>query len=253
MPKLPDNLPTPTWCDEEYGVALYRGDCLEVLPGLPDGCVDVVITDPPYGINHSTHRTFNDDGKASWNGTQIAGDHDTSTRDKAIVGFPNAAVFGHWARSPIANCRGALVWDKGPAFGMGDLTFPWKASWELIFIRGKLWRGHRGEGVLRGHIVVSWETRGRQHPHQKPVTLISELLAKLPRLVTICDMFMGTGSSGVASVLRRHPFIGMECDLHYFDIAVKRIRQAIIDHQGGPLFAEHTPKQAELFDDGSDG
>ena len=40
---------TPTW--ESDGVQLYLGDCLEIMPQLPDGCVDAVITDPPYGIN----------------------------------------------------------------------------------------------------------------------------------------------------------------------------------------------------------
>ena len=47
-PKLPDGLPTPAWSDEEYGVALYCGDCLEIMPRLPK--VDAVVTDPPYGV-----------------------------------------------------------------------------------------------------------------------------------------------------------------------------------------------------------
>lgn len=151
---------------------LILGDCLKVLPFI--GRVDAVVTDPPYGIAHETN--FG----ASWQGTQIASDQDTTARDAALAGFENVAAFGTWKTPPIHGTKGALVWDKGPAFGMGDLKFPWKGSWELIYVRGRLWTGSRDEGVLRGHIQVSWESKGRCHPHQKPVSLIEALLTKLP-------------------------------------------------------------------------
>lgn len=51
--KLPDNLPTPTWCDEEYGIALYDGDCLEILPTLPKveaGVAHSVVSSMVIGI-----------------------------------------------------------------------------------------------------------------------------------------------------------------------------------------------------------
>src|SRR5579864_2976222 len=134
------------------GVTLYLGDCREILPGM--GRVDAVVTDPPYGINHSSSHG------ASWEGTRIAGDNDTTLRDEVLRDFENVAAFGTWKTPPLLNTKGALIFDKGPAFGMGDLEFPWKGSWELIYVRGDIWRGSRDEGVLRGHIQWSWETRG---------------------------------------------------------------------------------------------
>ncbi|MEK7766398.1 MAG: hypothetical protein AAB368_09180, partial [bacterium] len=92
---------------------LYLGDCREILPTL--GKVDAVVTDPPYGIAHSSNHG------ASWERTQIAGDTDTSIRDSVIADFANVAAFGTWKTPPIRDTKGCLVFDKGPAFGMGDV------------------------------------------------------------------------------------------------------------------------------------
>lgn len=201
---------------EHIGAAtLYCGDCLEILPTL--GKVDAVVTDPPYGIAHSSNYG------ASWQGRQIANDGDTNTRDLALSDFENVAAFGSWKTPPLERCKAALVWDKGPAFGMGDLSFPWKGSWEMIYVRGNLWSGSRDEGVLRGHVQVSWESKGRTHPHQKPVSLIGALLQKLPNESTILDPFMGSGTTGVACAMLGRKFIGIEIDLNYFEIACRRI------------------------------
>jgi len=199
---------------------LYLADCLDLLPALRAEQDIVVITDPPYGISHKSNYG------ASWRNREIHGDADTSIRDIALNGFDEAAVFGTWKRPPLKNSKGALVWDKGAAFGMGDLKFPWKGSWELIFIRGESWCGRRDEGVLRSHIQVSWESGGRCHPHQKPVTLIEALLEKSPCIFTVLDPFMGSGTTGVACANLGRKFIGIEIERKYFAIACKRIEQA---------------------------
>ncbi len=135
---------------------------------------------------------------------------------------------------------------------MGDLKFPWKPSFELIFIKGNLWRGNRrDEGVLRGHFQYSRETPAhfihvetRSHPHQKPVSLIIELLDKLDA-ETIFDPFMGSGTTGVAAVKLGRRFIGIEIEPKYFDIACRRIEAAT---KQPDLFIEPapSPKQEEM-------
>jgi site-specific DNA-methyltransferase (adenine-specific) len=63
----------------------------------------------------------------------------------------------------------------------------------------------------------------------------------------ILDPYMGAGPTGVACVNLGRAFIGIEIEQSYFDIAVKRISNAIVERQAGPLFAEHVPgKQLEL-------
>ena len=204
---------------------LIQGDCREVMAVLPK--VDAVVTDPPYGISHSSNHG------ASWQGKQIASDHDTSARDAALDGQPVVASFGTWKTPPIQGARGCLVWDKGPAFGMGDLSFPWKPSFELIYIRGNGWSGARDQGVLRGPVQVSWENHPnvpdmerRKHPHQKPVWVLEALVTKLPDAQTILDPFMGSGTTLVACQRLGRQGIGIELDESYFKIAAKRVEEA---------------------------
>ena len=220
-------------------VTLYQGDCLDILPTLAAGSVDAVVTDPPYGIAYSSGHG------ASWQNAQIYGDHSTELRDTVLSLFPNlpAAVFGSWKMPPPTGTRATLIWDKGPAFGMGDLAFPWKPSWEEIYILGNGWQGRRDEGVLRGHIVVSWESKGRSHPNEKPVSLIVELLKKLPDALTVLDPFMGSGTTGVACMKLGRNFIGIEKDAGYFAIAQRRIAEAQAQ-LALPLFEPSTPPTA---------
>jgi DNA modification methylase len=217
---------------------LMLGDCMAILPTL--GKVDAVLTDPPYGIAHSSSRG------ASWQGTQIANDQDTTARDRALDGFDNVAAFGSWKTPPIDRTKGCLVWDKGPAFGMGDLAFPWKGSWELIYVRGRLWSGPRDEGVLRGHIQVSWESRGRSHPHEKPVSLICALIEKLPQDATILDPFLGSGTTLVACAKLGRRGIGIEIEPKYFDIACRRVEEAY--RQADLFVAPPSRERAEHVD-----
>jgi DNA modification methylase len=226
---------------------LYLGDCREVLPLLPK--VDAVVTDPPYGISHSSNHG------ASWERTQIAGDSDTSVRDAVLDGFQNVAAFGTWKTPPIRDTKGCLVFDKGPAFGMGDLNFPWKGSFELIYVRGSLWRGKRDEGVLRGHVQVSWETQfkglgdreARSHPHQKPVSLCQALIGKLPNGCTILDPFMGSGTTGVACVRMGRSFIGIEIDPDHFNVACLRVAAAYAQPDMFVEAADPKPEQLNML------
>ena len=212
---------------------LYQADCAELLPTLDK--VDCVITDPPYGIGHSSNRG------ASWAGKNILGDSDTNARDAVVVWCKEIpfAMFGKWTIKPPP-CRACLVWDKGIA-GSGDLSIPWKPNWEQIYISGKGWRGHRGSGVISGPQMLTWESSGRSHPHEKPVWLLSELIKKAPDGVVL-DPFMGSGTTGVAAIQLGRKFIGIEREPKYFDIACKRIKQA---HAQGKLFEPERAKQVQ--------
>jgi DNA modification methylase len=211
---------------------LYLGDCREILPSLAG--IDAVITDPPYGISQASNRGF-----ASWDGVAIANDHDTSARDWVAQWSDGraAAYFGTWKRPAPADTRACVVWDKGPAFGMGDLSLPWKPSFELVYVCGKGWAGRRGEGVIRGGIVVTWESKGRDHPHQKPVWVSEHFIERMPEAVTICDPFMGSGSTGVACARMGRKFVGIEIDPKHFDSACRRLDDAL---KQPDLFVETT-------------
>jgi site-specific DNA-methyltransferase (adenine-specific) len=229
----------PTWKSTDGSVKLFHADCLDWLRQAEPNSVDAVVTDPPYGICHSSSYG------ATWQNTEIEGDSDTSVRDEALRGWPVVAAFGTWKTPPIQDTKGVLVWDKGPASGMGDLRFPWKLSWELIFVRGNVWEGFRDEGIIRGCNIVTWETAGRCHPHAKPVSLMLRLLEKLPNADTILDPFMGSGTTGVACVRTGRKFIGVEIEERYFAIAVKRIEAEL---NRFPLLEPPQPQQASMLE-----
>jgi len=209
---------------------LALGDCREVLPTL--GKVGACVTDPPYGIafesNYVAATTT-----AAWMRSQIASDGDCSARDAVLAWHSGDWLcFGSDKREAPAGTRGTLIWDKGPASGMGDLSFPWKGSFELIFVGGRGWSGSRDEGVIKGHWVVTRASMGRAHPNEKPVSLMEYLIGKSPAR-TILDPFMGSGTTGVACAKLGRSFIGIEIEPKYFDIACRRIDDAY--------------KQADLF------
>ena len=204
---------------------LYLGDCLAMLSEI---YCDAVLTDPPYGIRHKSSHG------ASWAGTQIVGDGCTTARDTAWNHFADKprAMFGiSWKMPPPPDVRMSLVWDKGAAFGAGDLSIPWKPCWEEIYIGGTGWIGRRDEGVLRGPCEPSWESgpahdgNGRKHPHQKPVWLMARLIEKLPNASVILDPFMGSGTTGIACLRLGRNFVGVEIDEGHFATAVERIER----------------------------
>ncbi len=156
---------------------LWHGDCREVLPLLT---ADAVVTDPPYGYSYESNYTA-ETTTAAWMNTTIANDHDTSARDAVLTWADQRPwlAFGAWRMPKPAGVRGVLIWDKGPASGMGDLSFPWKGSWEEIYVGGKGWAGRRDEGVLKGHWVVTRASMGRTHPNEKPVSLMRDLMKRI--------------------------------------------------------------------------
>jgi hypothetical protein len=159
-----------------------------------------------------------------WHNKTIANDDDCSARDTALDGVSAFACFGSPKVLPPDGTRATLIWDKGPASGMGDLSFPWKASFEFIWIGGDGWVGRRDEGVLR-HLIVTSASMGRVHPNEKPTTLIEHIIGKAPGRLVV-DPFMGSGTTGVACANLGRPFIGIEIEPRYFDIACERISYA---------------------------
>jgi DNA modification methylase len=211
---------------------LYLGDCLEILPTLGDGAV--VLTDPPYGRSYQSGHSTPD----LWGGQRtITNDHDTSTRDAALANWRGSStprlIFGTRQRPAPVETRMVLVWDKGPALGMGALDLPWKPSSEEIYVLGSGFVGSRDESnVLYCPPVQSMACNGRLHPNEKPVALLERLLRKCPPgLVT--DPFMGSGTTGVACARLGRRFVGIEIERRYFDIACKRIEDA---YRQGDMF-----------------
>ena len=214
--------PVPYYEDEF--VTLYHGDCREITAWLE---ADVLVTDPPYGYEHASNR----DGpfKGKW----IANDHDLSERDDMLalwfdhagrIGRP-ALVFGSWRMPKPIGTHTVLTWDKGLASGMGDLSIPWKPNTEEVYVIGKGFVGSRDSSVLTGS-VVTWASKGREHPNMKPVGLMQRLIDKTVGIVA--DPFAGSGTTLVAAKQLGRRAIGVELDERYCEIAARHLAQGTL-------------------------
>ena len=204
---------------------LHLGDCREILPTL--GKVDAVVTDPPYGLAEKLQG-------GTW-GKKYDGEYsdwDARPADLSILpDVPIIAWGGNYMSVPPSRCW--LVWLKRDAVRtMADCEMAWT-------------------NIDANARVFDWTISATNaervgHPTQKPVALMEWCLGFLPAAETICDPFMGSGSTGVACVRMGRKFIGIERHEPYFDIACRRMEEA---YKQPRLFAEprQQPKQESLL------
>lgn len=220
------------------GVELYLGDCREIVPQLSYG---LVFTDPPYGQAYESGWATD----ALWAaGRTIRNDESTAARDGllSLIGETPALVFGSRKIPEPSNTRLILTWDQGPALGMGALDLPWKPSSQEIYVIGKGFNGPRDESnVIYYPPVQSMAKNGRLHPNEKPVGLLQRLLRKCPAGIVL-DPFMGSGSTGEAAMKAGRPFIGIEIEPAYFEIARKRLQAIAAQADMFALFPQEQSK-----------
>jgi DNA modification methylase len=212
---------------EQIGLAtLYLGDAREIAPTLPRPAA--VISDPPYGIDHGSGGKF----KAShgWRATREGVSWDTERPASPFLSWLASAADhvalwgGNYFTDALPPSMGWLIWDKGQTdFSLADVELAWTN------------RQQAARRILLHRSVLIEE--GGDHPTQKPVAVMRFTVDKLkvPPGGLILDPYMGSGSTGVAAVQMRHPFIGIEIDPRYFDIACKRIAEA---QRQGDLFRD---------------
>lgn len=205
-------------------ITLYLGDALEVDEWQAG---DVLVTDPPYGLD--SHLGI---GGLTAGGERIHAaqgwDADLSVRDAVLErwGSRPYAVFGSPRRLDAAPAyrETPLVWDKGNVVAMGDTGFPWRPTYELIYVAGDGWAGYRGEAILRVRHDQR-DARDLGHPTPKPIALMTAIVEKAPPGV-IVDPFAGTGATLIAARNAGRRSIGVERDPDYCAAAVRRIAGA---------------------------
>lgn len=179
---------TPYYADDV--VTIYHGDCRDILPHLAPSDFGVMLTDPPYGISYRVGSLV---PARAGKGQLVANDQDLRVRDDILAwrGDLPALVFGSWKQPPPEGTRETLVWHKNGNTGMGDLTLPWRPSWEEIYVLGQGFTGTRSTAVLDAHLPTIHPDR-KTHPTAKPVGLLVALLDKCPPGAVI-DPCMGGG------------------------------------------------------------
>jgi site-specific DNA-methyltransferase (adenine-specific) len=204
-------------------VELFLGDCFEVMRGIPDGMIDAVITDPPYGVALKTNYRERGRGRL-WQANDyppIVGD-DKPFDPTPFLKYHTVILFGaNYFADKLPASMGWIVWDKREGIVIND-----QADCELIWTNQ-----HRAARIFshlwNGMLKASERDQRRVHPTQKPVALMQWIIENYTSPGdTILDPFMGSGTTGVACARLNRNFIGIEISEQYFEIAKRRIAEA---------------------------
>ena len=238
-------------------IKLYQGDCLEIMPTIPDKSIDMILCDLPYGktaCKWDTIIPFN----LLWE------QYERIIKDSGAIALFGSEPFSSYLRmSNIKQYKYDWVWDKGKGANPLLAKKQPMRSYENIMVfnsgvyypqmrKGTPYKAPRTGGAHTNSIVGNNKEQGgfkqkdndgtryplailpysihcgsKLHPTQKPVALL-EYLIKTYTLEgeTILDNCMGSGSTGVACVNTNRNFIGIEKEEKYFNIAKKRIEEA---------------------------
>ena len=219
------SLPDPYYQDDH--ATIYHGDCLEIMSSLT---YDVVVTDPPYGIDwsvgdHRKSRSKAHDG--------IANDKDTSVRDEALAlsGDRPIACFGSLYLAPPEGTKHIAVWKKPCDAGVVGSTIGMRRDIEAIYFLN-VWPTKTArwssvvESVATG--MRSYMPAGAHHPHAKPEDIMARLI-EMSEHGTVLDPFMGSGTTLRAAKDLGRKSIGIELEEKYCEIAAKRLAQEVLE------------------------
>lgn len=207
---------------------IHNIDCLEFMKTLPDKCIDLVLTDPPYGINFGSEKDSMSNGLRKDGSRRIYKEW-SAPKSKNYVKWddvkPTKEMFdeimrvskyqiiwgGNYFDLPLTG--GWLIWNKGvvmPTLSKCELA--WTSFLGHTEIIHYLWAGFRKE-----------RPEERYHTTQKPQEVMGWCLNFLPEVKTVFDPFMGSGTTAVVAKLAGKDYIGCEISPEYCKIAEERI------------------------------
>lgn len=206
---------------------VHNADCLEFMKQMPDKCVDLVLTDPPYGINYDKMQNKQADiGRISNGGKWKKYNYD---------GWDKEIPTSHYFKELFRVSKNQIIW------GGNYFFLPSKCQW---LVWNKIQRGYMTDGEMawtntqgsmkiydlcRADAYINKTDCEKSHPTQKPIQLFKWCLSLYPHANLILDPFLGSGTTAVAAKELNRNFIGIEVSKEYCDIANERLR--ILDMQ----------------------
>lgn len=196
---------------------IYHGDCREILPGLPK--VDLVLTDPPYGIERfkKGFGTTRFKGHGCENVGIVWDNVPEKELLELIISKGLEAIIWGYNNLELPRSEHFLVWDK-------EQTVENFASAELAYASVK-----KPAKVFRYAIHKHNHRKNGGHPTEKPVPLMAWCIDQTDNPKTILDPFMGSGTTIRAAKDLGRKSIGIEIEEKYCEIAVERLRQEVLD------------------------
>lgn len=191
--------------------SVYHGDCLELMGKIRTGAFDLVLTDPPYGVgvDYGKHK---DEASEHWDWF--------APRFEEMRRVGKAVVFSHRWRAlfHLPEPDWVCIWNKPMSYA--HRVGKWLPHWEPLFVYGT--PSNFSPDVFSVNTARPIE---KGHPCPKPVELMVKVLTAFsPR--TVLDPFAGSGTTGVACVVRKCAFVGFELEDAFCKLANERLEAA---------------------------
>ncbi len=191
---------------------LINGNCFDHLEALQG---DILLSDPPYGIGYKVNARPKDRERAR----KLKATRETVTVARAQIQgdaqpfdpvpwllYPKIALFGaNYFSSRLPDTGRWIIWDKrrdSAPDDHSDCELIWTNVSGAHRIHRQKWRGVVREGE------ENCSRSKKLHPNQKPVALLAFILGQLGAGMTVCDPYMGSGSTGVAALRAGYNFVG---------------------------------------------
>lgn len=202
--------------------SIVNADCLDFMKQMPDKCVDLLLTDPPYGMNYRSnkrkykHNLIINDDNLSWLPEWC------KEIDRIIKPDAHLYIFCSWHNIEVFKnelsvyfpIKNILIWMKNNR-GMGDLKGDYAPQYEMI-----IFANPKNKALLHGrdsNILKFARTQNALHPTEKPVDLFEKLIIKSTNdNELVLDPFSGSGTTAIACRKLNRRFICVEKDLNYF-------------------------------------
>ena len=204
---------------------IILGDCLDVMRGMPDKCVDLVLTDPPYGINIDIIQANRVGRKNGKSGGQYKSYHSTNWDsaipckeyfDEIFRVSKNQIIFGgEYMTEYLPPNKAWIIWDKIARSFLPDGEMAWTS-----FKKGlKIYQYSRADAYIN-------KVGNKIHPTQKPLDLFSWIIRDYSKENDIIfDPFIGSGTTAIACIANNRQFIGIEKDPEYHRLATERVEK----------------------------
>lgn len=209
---------------EQYINKIIHADCIDILKQLPDKCIDLVLTDPPYGIGEANGKNASrsklalakDYGKKDW---------DNKIPDKEIfeqikrISKTQIIFGGNYFIEFLNNSPCWIVWDKNNTGDFADCELAWTNFKSAVRKYKWTWNGMLQEDMKNKDIRI--------HPTQKPLKLFEMILRDYSNENDlVLDCFSGSGTTAVACHNLKRNFICIEKDYNYWKASVERLENA---------------------------
>lgn len=214
-------------------IDLIHGDCLEKMKDIPDGSIDCVVTDPPFGIGfkYGDKKDVANTANEYWKWfNPIYNEIIRVTRKGGFIAIWQAQLyfryFWNWYGEGIhiyAGCKNFVQLRKTPInYGYDPIVMLYISGAELL--RPIKPKRNIDYFVANTASMVSDTKRiERQHPCPRPIDQVTQIVENFS-VGKVLDPFMGSGTTGVVCKNLNRDFIGIEIDETYFKMAEERIK-----------------------------